>query len=414
MSLEMFTRPKDWKYLVISSSDEAKPDVLRSANPFRVDKFLKQTCKGERIREVKSISLGRQLLVVVTNNEAAELLLKKTSIPGPTPIQIKVGTSDTLGSKQGIFFCRHIEDMTEEEIMQNLNEANKDLKICNVRKINKRGTDGRWIPSGSYVISMRCSEFPLEVRVGWTIQPLKRYIPDPMRCFRCNKLGHTGKRCREMNETQKNCINCNKPQHNEPGVRCEEPPSCANCNSTTHNSAFRGCQNYLIERRINELIATRDITRREATSLVMNESTPPVYKGRQPTLADRLVSALINPPPQTSQIQNSVQSSNTQTPQITTTNHQQSTHIKPISENAKNTQLPPSSAELSDVDMTLDERSSMSGVKQMLMAKRRRSPVNDEQEGEQKLSRGQIKRAKRKAKKNGTETASVSGEEGNE
>lgn len=139
MSLEMFTRPKDWKYLVISSSDEAKPDVLRSANPFRVDKFLKQACKGEHIREVKSISLGRQLLVVVTNNEAAELLLKKTSIPGPNPIQIKVGTSDTLGSKQGIFFCRHIDDMTEEDIMQNLNEANKDLKICNVRKINKRG-----------------------------------------------------------------------------------------------------------------------------------------------------------------------------------------------------------------------------------------------------------------------------------
>lgn len=165
---------------------------------------------------------------------------------------------------------------------------------------------------------MRCSEFPIEVKVGWTIQPLRRYIPDPMRCFRCNKLGHTGKRCRDMNETQKNCINCNKPQHNEPGVRCEQPPSCANCNSTTHNSAFRGCQNYLIERRINELIATRDITRREATSLVMNETTPPPFKGRQPTLADRLVSASINPPPQTSQKQNTDQSTNTQTPKTTT------------------------------------------------------------------------------------------------
>lgn len=64
--------------------------------------------------------------------------------------------------------------------------------------------------------------------------------------------------------------------------------------------------------------------------------------------------------------------------------------------------------------MTGEERSTMSGVKQLLMAKRRRSPANDEQEGEQKLSRGQIKKANKRAKKNGTETTSVSGEEGNE
>lgn len=393
-SNKIFTAPKDWKYLVISSADESQPDAVRNANPFRVESFLKSTGKREFIREVKSISLGRQLLVVVTNNETSEILLKQNSIPGPNPIHIKVSVSDQLGTKQGVFFCRHIEDMTDEDIMKNLNDANKDLKICNIRKLNKRGTDGHWVPSGSYVVSMRCSEFPNEIKVGWTIQPIRRFIPEPMRCFRCNKLGHTGKRCRELNENQKNCINCNQPQHNEPGTKCSETPFCANCNSTAHNSAFRGCQKYMLEKRVNTLMAERDIPRRAANLIAINEPELLAYQRKVPTMAERLalVATTPNPSPQTIQ---TAQSSNTLPPKPTPVNQKSKTNAEKKSDKSNTSNQ--SIDELSDIPMTPAERLD---VKALLMAKRKKEEKTDDTDNSQKSQKTKTKRPKRNRNNN--------------
>lgn len=294
--------------------------------------------------------------------------------------------------------------MKDEEIMMNLNDANKDLKICNIRKLNKRGTDGHWVPSGSYVVSMRCSEFPKEIKVGWTIQPIRRFIPEPMRCFRCNKLGHTGKRCRELNEDQKNCINCNKPQHNEPGTKCSETPFCANCNSTSHNSAFRGCQNYMLEKRVNTLMAERDIPRRAASLIAINESALPAYQGRVTTMAERLTLAATTPNPSQLTIQK-VQSTNNLPPKPTPVNQQKT--ITTLNEIAKKSTLPNDTAELSDIEMTQAEKLD---VKAMLLAKRKKEPPADGTDNRQKQS-PENKTKKKKKKNNNGQSPALSSED---
>lgn len=390
MNPDIFTRAQDWIYLVIAPSGDNQ-DAIRNANPFRVNNFLKFHCTGESLREVKAINMGRQLLVVVKNKETADVLVRQKSIPGPnkSSIPVIITESDRLGTKQGVFFCRHTEDMSDEEIIDNLNASNPEMKIVAIRRLKRRNTDGSWIDSGSYVVTMKCSKIPEEIKVGWTIQAMRPFIPDPMRCFRCNRLGHTGKRCREKKEDERNCINCNQPHHTEPGNKCVLEPKCANCHSNEHNSAFRGCPNYILDKRVNEIMVTRGYTRRQASAIAINEPTPPQnHNHRKPiTLAQRLQNAIAT----------------TYTPQQKTppTNNSQT---KPLPKNTPNTPIPNESDEFSDIEMTTEEKISLTStkineIKQKILQKRGKSLDSHSSEDEINKSKNQIKKMKKEKAK---------------
>lgn len=374
MNNEIFTRAQDWKYLVISPSTDNQ-DAIRKANPFRISNFLKKHCHGDSLREVKAINKGRQLLVILKNKETADILLKQNVIPGPnnSQIPISITESDKLGTKQGVFLCHNTDDMTDDEIIENLNASNADMKIVSIQRLKRKNEKGDWIDSSSVVVTMRCSEIPKEIRVGWMIQPMRPFIPDPMRCFRCNKLGHTSKRCNEKKEEERNCINCNQSQHTAPRVRCEREPKCANCNSSDHNSAFRGCPKYILEKRVNEIMVTRGYARREASAIAANEPIPtPNHQQRPPSLSERLKNPL--PPP----LKNNPQK------------------LSPP-KNAENIPLP-ESASFSDIEMSIEEKIHLTNekinlVNQKIIEKRRLTPCSSEDEAN--LSRKEIKKMKK-------------------
>lgn len=278
------TQAKDWKYLVLSASN-SDDETIRKANPFLVNKFVKDTC-GSALREIKSTNYGKHVLIVVNTREIADKLIKLTSIPTKsTPIPIKIEESVLIGSKQGIFFCRQINSMTDEEIIDEINADNPDIKVVAIRRIRKKDDSGSWNDTGSFVVQMRCETPPEKIKIGYLMQNLRVYIPDPMRCFRCNKLGHTGKRCRTKDETQRNCINCNNPHHTQPGEKCSMAPFCTNCDSTDHNSASRECPQYIYDKKINETMSVKGITRFEAAQL------RPQRNPNNPSLSQRLQNA---------------------------------------------------------------------------------------------------------------------------
>lgn len=288
------TRAKDWNYLVVSAGSEDE-NAIKKINPFRVNRFFKNLCKGNSLRDVRSINSGKSLLIIVECQEVAQLLLAQTKIPGNDgkDVPIKVTVSDRIGTKQGVFFCDQIVSMRDEEIVTEINLDNPDVKVVGVRRLKKKDNNGGWIESGSFVLTMRCEKIPEKLKIGYLMKNMRPFIPDPMRCFRCNKLGHMSTRCREKNENEKNCINCNEPQHTDVGEKCTKPPKCANCLSIDHNSAFRNCPKYLEDKKINEVMATYGHNRREAALLVkgsLSQSEGNVQHNANPqlTLRDRL------------------------------------------------------------------------------------------------------------------------------
>ena len=63
---------------------------------------------------------------------------------------------------------------------------------------------------------------PKEITVGYLKVKVALFVPKPMRCFNCNKSGHTNQRCK----VAAMCQWCRNDKHEG---QCEGPKLCSNC-----------------------------------------------------------------------------------------------------------------------------------------------------------------------------------------
>ncbi|XP_017462358.1 PREDICTED: uncharacterized protein LOC108355732, partial [Rhagoletis zephyria] len=116
----------------------------------------------------------------------------------------------------------------EEEIINEM----KDQHVTGVYKFSKIIKGERTI-TGQMVLTFDLYRLPETVDVAWYKVKVQPYIPSPMRCKRCQKLGHTIKRC----ERNPMCFICNLPPHDpEDCTRIQ----CANCEEE-HPSSDKNC-----------------------------------------------------------------------------------------------------------------------------------------------------------------------------
>jgi hypothetical protein len=66
---------------------------------------------------------------------------------------------------------------------------------------------------------------PITIEVGYEIATVHLLILNPVRCFQCQRFGHTQQRC----GSNLVCGNCESGHGEAP---CPYPPHCENCNQT--------------------------------------------------------------------------------------------------------------------------------------------------------------------------------------
>ena len=86
------------------------------------------------------------------------------------------------------------------------------------------------------------------------------FVPNPMRCFNCNKFGHTSQRCKVAAK----CTGCGKDKHEG---QCEGPKPCSNCNGP-HASSAKDCPVWQKEKEIQRVRVEKRISFPEARQLV--------------------------------------------------------------------------------------------------------------------------------------------------
>ena len=115
--------------------------------------------------------------------------------------------------------------MTETEIKTELQEQG----VVEVHRVTvKRDTEK--VPTNTLFLTFNTSNLPKEITVGYLKVKVALFVPNPMRCFNCNKFGHTSQRCKVAAK----CAGCGKDKHEG---RCEGPKLCSNCNSPHASSA---------------------------------------------------------------------------------------------------------------------------------------------------------------------------------
>ncbi|XP_064465416.1 uncharacterized protein LOC135376915 [Ornithodoros turicata] len=166
--------------------------------------------------------------------------------------KISASLHKSLNSSRGVVSLREPIDVPPEEILENL----KDQNVIDVRKIKIR-KNNEYITTRNIVLTFDSPTLPERLKVGYLTTEVRPYIPNPLRCFKCNRYGHPSDACRGS----ACCARCSKQDHDS--KQCEGPDHCVNC-AGDHPSYSRSCPKWKFEKEVMHIKVTQKLSYPEA------------------------------------------------------------------------------------------------------------------------------------------------------
>lgn len=266
------------KILIVHSEDDKRP--LASVSPFLVSKALSGI--AGTIPNVKKMKSGDLLVTTSTENQS-RLLLKAKAL---ADIPITVSPHPTLNFSRGVIYCTDLINLTEEEILDGL----KFYKVIFVKQIiTKKGkeqqksltlqsketdrptnqseeTDGPTNQSEEtneptnqskktplFILTFSTPNLPNRIKAGYLNVSVRPYIPNPLRCFRCQRFGHSITSCRGS----ATCAKCGCKEHSS--EQCTSKACCINCGGD-HPAYFKSCPKWQLEKEIQRLRVVNNLS----------------------------------------------------------------------------------------------------------------------------------------------------------
>ena len=203
-------------FLIMEAADQNVPLNL---NAFVLKKAIDGMANAE-LDNVKPMKSGRVFIEVETKQQCKNLL-KTTKLLGY--LLVKVSPHRTLYSSKFVIKCEELDKMDEEEIKKELQPQGSIA----VKKISIRYS--------LYVFTIKGQTIPKRINIGYLRKKKRLYIPNPQRCFQCQKFGHTKNSCK------------GEEGHNLDD--CQNEPKCVYCQGD-HVAISRDCPKWKIEKDI--------------------------------------------------------------------------------------------------------------------------------------------------------------------
>ena len=233
------TKDKFPRFLLMSAQD---PSIyLTKVSPWIIEGTIK-IILGSKPKDIQKLRSG-DILIEVDNHSHCQKLIRCTTlsdIPTNTNIPVRTRPHKILNFSKGVINSKDIGMCEEEEIMQRLRQQG----VVGVKCLTRRTQEGV-IRTGTYFLTFDTPDPPDHVIAGYLRIPVSPYIPNPLRCFNCQKLGHGQSKCRN----QKVCWKCASPNHSS--ENCDADPFCVNCKEK-HPSSDKKCKAWLKEKEIQK------------------------------------------------------------------------------------------------------------------------------------------------------------------
>ncbi|XP_055951418.1 uncharacterized protein LOC129987463 [Argiope bruennichi] len=185
----------------------------------------------------------------------------------PSP---SVGTSLTTLTPQGLAYYRGVisqpglKKHSESELVHELS----DQKVCAARRINIK-RDGKLIPTQHVILTFSTPELPKSIKAGYLRCPIKPYIPNPIRCFNCQKFGHS----QHAYKSPTICAKCSMPGHDSSDCISGDF-KCKNCQGD-HPAFSKSCPQWILQKEIQTTKVRKNISFAEARKLVTDRTPKP-------------------------------------------------------------------------------------------------------------------------------------------
>ncbi|XP_017481602.1 PREDICTED: uncharacterized protein LOC108370729 [Rhagoletis zephyria] len=288
------TKNDDPKYIVIKSEDPNAP--LSKVSCFRVYNAILTVSKD--INKISELRDG-SLLLLVKNKQVAEKFIKTKHLFNIGAVSVSY--HQHLNFNKGTIYAPFLNDVPESEIIEGLSayEASSVYKFT-------RKSQGETKHTGVILLSFNSYTLPNKINIAWRMTTVRQYVPNPMSCKSCQKLGHTQKHCKGSPM----CEICNFPApHENDCVRV----MCANC-SAEHRSSDNTCPKYkqtkeILKIKTLEKCSMRDALKRYRENISVPSFTASFAQVLQPANA---VTSAINTPTKISATTNSTKPKKTQ------------------------------------------------------------------------------------------------------
>jgi len=246
------------RWLVIQSRDDNRQS-LDHVSPFAIGKSLK--CQIGTLDTVKRLQRG-DLLVQTSNRKYSEMLLGMTSL---ADVPVKVSPHRSLNSSKGVVRSRDLARCGKDEIVNGLkNQGVTDAVVISV----KNGSERRI--TNTVILTFNTPQPPQHVTAGYLRIPVAVYIPNPLRCYQCQKFGHGRSHCKG----QQTCARCGETGHDD--TQCQKVEHCVNCNGD-HPASSKACPKWKLEQRVQQIRAEKSVSFIEARKLATAEQKPSTH-----------------------------------------------------------------------------------------------------------------------------------------
>ena len=250
----------DGSYLIIKPRDEGVS--FRKINVFWPTKYFRSICGAENL-DIETPANGS--LVVKTQTRAqTKKLLQCTSFCEKS---VTVSLHPSRNSTKGTVFAPEMRFMSEDEILDGL----KCEGVSHVRRLTTF-RDGQRKDTNLLVITFETTTLPDSLLAGHIRYPVRVFIPNHLRCFNCQRFGHSSKFCKQ----NARCPKCGEAPHD--GSVCSAPLKCLSCNSSDHLANSNQCPVWKREKEICAVKATNGVSYREARRTVEEKMPNPAEK----------------------------------------------------------------------------------------------------------------------------------------
>jgi len=175
-------------------------------------------------------------------------------------VPVNVTRHRTLNSCKSVVRSRELVSCDVAEITSELkSQGVTDAVIISVRD----GSDEGRRKTITVILTFNRPQPPSHITAIYLRIPVARYIPNPLRCFDCQRYGHGKAHCRR----QQTCSRCTEVGHDQPD--CQQREQCVNCVGD-HSAASKLCLKWKLEKRVQQIRVDNNVPFKQARELAIS------------------------------------------------------------------------------------------------------------------------------------------------
>ncbi|GFS56413.1 uncharacterized protein TNCV_4302481 [Trichonephila clavipes] len=173
-----------------------------------------QLCPGGEPKAIKRLRSGDLLIETISVLQTKSFILAKTFLNSP----VTITPHKSLNSCRGIISEPDLLNIPDSEILEGFSNQG----VIQVRRITIK-IDSTVFPTKHLILTFNNPKLPSTIKSGYLNYKIRPYIPNPLRCFKCQRFGHSQTSCRG----QLTCPRSASAGH--ASKDCILEPKCINC-----------------------------------------------------------------------------------------------------------------------------------------------------------------------------------------